>query len=224
MLMSPEVLVKECQMTMTTQDMIETVKVHFDEIGQPLKDWDKVREMAGVEMDQEETAQHAFVDLLLMIADHQESHYGEHLKSAARQWLTENVSGIGEFDSPDADNVTDGDMVDMKMTRIIHRLIDSYNAWMIAQRPSDNKIARANFEGMVEMVHEFGYGMTPTAVHMVVADAYTTIGARPGQTADNRGRKEWSAQMVNRISEALEDIECRSLAEVKPMVIKGYND
>lgn len=89
-------------MPMTSQEFIDQLVDDFDEIGQIMKDFDKIKELVGcgtTDNVDPDSAQTKFIELLLVIGDHQESYGHEALKDAARKWLTENVSGLGDFDA-----------------------------------------------------------------------------------------------------------------------------
>lgn len=78
-------------------------------------------------------------------------------------------------------------------------LAASYRKVDAAPRPVDRKQALAHFQGMCDATHAFGFGMTPHAVWMVVADAVQAAGPYPGMTADNTPRKRWTAQTTRAI-------------------------
>jgi hypothetical protein len=89
-------------MGMETQDIIDGIKADIDEIGQVLKDYDKIRQLVTVEsVPEEDSAQNQLVEFLLVVAGHQETYGHEHVKAAAKQWLEENVSGLGDFYADD---------------------------------------------------------------------------------------------------------------------------
>jgi len=85
-------------MVMSEQEKIQTLIDDFDEIGQIMKDWDKIRQMVGVDDGatgvDPDSAQTKFVELLLVASGGQQSFGHEQLKEAARQWLEANVSGL----------------------------------------------------------------------------------------------------------------------------------
>jgi hypothetical protein len=96
-------------MGMEKQDVIDELMSNIDEVGQVLKDWDKVREMVGVgdhNGADPDSAQSKLTELLLVVAGHQNAWGHEQIKEAAKQWLEKNVSGLGDFYSDD-DEVLD---------------------------------------------------------------------------------------------------------------------
>lgn len=84
-------------MPMTEQDCIDAVLSDIEAVHAAVHDQNDPHEP------DENSPCSAFINFLLTVSDHQEQPYTALAKPAARQWLTANVSGLGNFDGPAPD-------------------------------------------------------------------------------------------------------------------------
>jgi hypothetical protein len=89
-----------------------------------------------------------------------------------------------------------------KDEQIALKLVWAQNRVSLAQRPVDEKIARAELLGMAKIVGEL-YTITETHVEMIVRKVFAANGSAPFNSMNAQPRKDWEIKSAKAVHELL---------------------